>query len=289
MPDIVIASGKGGTGKTTLSTNLAALLAETDEVVLTDLDVEEPNSGLFIRGKETDRMDRFKMIPRWEREPCTLCGLCQKVCNFHAVIKLGREIMVFPELCHGCYACSELCPVNALPMVPVRMGESARYDLGKLTFVESRLDIGQEQAVPLIAQTKEYIDNGFDAGIYRIFDAPPGTSCPVIEATKEADFVILVTEPTPFGLNDLVLAVETMRELGREFAVVINRHGIGNDDVLRYCEAQNIPVLAKLPNDRRAAELYSRGEPIYPSLPEFRKELEKVADRVRALNMGDRT
>ncbi len=144
MIDIVVASGKGGTGKTTVSTNLAALLAEHDPVVLVDLDVEEPNSGPFIKGAiERSRKVRNTMIPEWKPDPCTLCGLCQQVCNFHAVIRLGKEIMIFPELCHGCYACSELCPVAALPMIPVRMGETTRSELGNLTFVESRLDIGQ--------------------------------------------------------------------------------------------------------------------------------------------------
>ncbi len=283
MPDIVIASGKGGTGKTTLSTNLAALLAEEVKVLLVDLDVEEPNSGLFIRGTETGREAKFKMIPLWQADTCTLCGLCQRVCNFHAVIKLGKEIMVFPELCHGCFACSELCPADALPMVPERMGESALYELGNLSFLESRLDIGQEQAVPLIAQTKEYVSDNLSDRSIRIYDAPPGTACPVIEAAKDADFVILVTEPTPFGLSDLKLAVDTMIDLKKEFAVVINRDGIGNSEVADYCRKENIRLLASLPNDRRAAELYSRGEAIYPVLPAFKIELEKIAAYIRAI------
>lgn len=288
MGDIVIASGKGGTGKTTLSTNLAALLAETESVVLVDLDVEEPNSGLFIRGTETSREIKYKQIPQWDSSACTLCGLCQRVCNFHALIKLGKEIMIFPQLCHGCYACSDLCPVEALPMVPVRMGETRRFDLDKLVFIESRLDIGEEQAVPLIAQTKGYVKDTFASYTYRIYDAPPGTSCPVIEAARSADLVILVTEPTPFGLNDLKLAVETIRQMGNPFGVVINRYGVGNDSVDQYCETEHIPVLARLPNDRRAAELYSRGQRIYTELPAFRSELEKVADYIKKLSESKR-
>jgi MinD superfamily P-loop ATPase len=283
MGDIVIASGKGGTGKTTVSTNLAALLAETEPVVLVDLDVEEPNSGLFIRGAETSREIKYKQIPQWDSSVCTLCGLCQRVCNFHALIKLGKEIMVFPQLCHGCFACSDLCPVEALPMVPVRMGETRRFDLEKLVFIESRLDIGEEQAVPLIAQTKSYVKNNFSSYAYRIYDAPPGTSCPVIEAARNADLVILVTEPSPFGLNDLKLAVETIRQMHRPFGVVINRYGVGNDSVDRYCEAEQIPILARLPNDRMAAELYSRGQRIYTELPAFRSELEKIAEYIKNL------
>jgi MinD superfamily P-loop ATPase len=282
MMKIAIASGKGGTGKTLLSTNLAAYLAETQNVVLVDLDVEEPNSGLFIEGEKLLSEDKFKMIPQWTGS-CSLCGLCQEVCNFHAVLRLGTQIMVFPELCHSCYACSELCPDSALPMIPQKMGELNHFSKRNLSFVESRLDIGQEQAVPLIAQTNTYIDQHFSNGFIRIYDSPPGTSCPVIEAVKEADFVILVTEPTPFGLHDLKLAVETVRALHKKFGVVINRYGIGNNDVADYCRAETIPVLAKIPNDRRIAELYSRGEMIYRQAPEVKIQLAAIARYISQL------
>ncbi len=273
---IAIASGKGGTGKTTLSTNLAAYLSEHQKVVLCDLDVEEPNSGLFINGNIVQREDKHKMIPQWKEDDCILCGNCQKVCNFHAVIQLGPSIMVFPELCHSCYACSELCPTSSLPMVRKKMGKLVHYKKDNLHFVESRLDIGEEQAVPLIAQTLKYIDDNFPDEIIKLFDSPPGTSCPVIEATKDADFIILVTEPTPFGLHDLKLAVETMKELGKDFGVVVNRYGIGNDDVLTYCEEENIPVLAKIPNSRKIAELYSSGKLIYKEFSEVKHQLEDI-------------
>jgi len=273
---IAIASGKGGTGKTTLSTNLAAYLSEYDEVVLSDLDVEEPNSGLFITGNIIHREDKYKMIPEWNEDTCILCGNCQKVCNFHAVIQLGSNIMVFPELCHSCYACSELCPTSSLPMVQKKMGELVHYKKDNINFIESRLDIGEEQAVPLIAQTLKFVDDNFSENVVRIFDSPPGTSCPVIEATKDADFIILVTEPTPFGLHDLKLAVETMKELKKHFGVVVNRYGIGNDDVIDYCEDENIPLLAKIPNSRQIAELYSSGKLIYKVIPEVKQQLEKI-------------
>ncbi len=293
---IAIASGKGGTGKTTLSTNLASYLAEQQEVVLTDLDVEEPNSGLFIHQDiENDGValshpviieDKFKMIPEWIEDKCTLCGICQEVCNFHAVIQLGQIIMVFPELCHGCYACSELCPESTLPMVPKKMGELKHFKTGRLNFVESRLIIGEEQAVPLISQTQKYIDEHFDDNTIKIFDSPPGTSCPVIEATKDADFIILITEPTPFGFHDLKLAIETMKELKKDFGVVVNRHGIGNNDVIDYCEKENIPLLAKIPNDRRIAELYSKGQLIYKEVPEVKDELDKIIAHISELKEG---
>lgn len=284
---IAIASGKGGTGKTTLSTNLTALFSETETVVLSDLDVEEPNSGLFIKGELVKEEIKYKMIPEWKEDTCTLCGECQKNCNFHAVIQLGPQILVFPELCHSCYACSELCPTSSLPMISQRMGTLNHSEKGNISFIESRLDIGQEQAVPLIAQTNDYIDKTFDKNIVKIFDAPPGTSCPVIEATKDVDFVILITEPTPFGLHDLKLAVETMKKLKKDFGVVINRYGIGNNDVIDYCENDNIPILAKIPNSRKVAELYSMGKLIYTELHEVKQELQKIRNYILNLKINN--
>jgi MinD superfamily P-loop ATPase len=278
---IAIASGKGGTGKTTLSANLAAFLSETEPVVLADLDVEEPNAGLFIQGKLKNEEVKYKMIPEWNSETCTFCGECQKNCNFHAVIQLGPQILVFPELCHSCYACSELCPTSSLPMVSQRMGELKHYANNNINFIESRLDIGQEQAVPLIGQTIDYIETKYPENILKIYDAPPGTSCPVIEATKDADFIIMVTEPTPFGLHDLKLAVETVKELQKPFAVVINRYGLGDDKVLDYCKENKIPIIAEIPNQRVIAELYSRGELIYKQVPEFKDELFSIGDFIK--------
>lgn len=273
---ISIASGKGGTGKTTLSTNLASLIAEDQEAALIDIDVEEPNSGLFIKSKLVHKEDKFKKIPEWNSETCSLCGNCQEVCNFHSVIKLIDEIIVFPQLCHGCYACSELCPTNSLPMISKKMGELKEFHQDNLTFIESRLVIGEEQAVPLITMTKDYVEEKFRKEYPKIFDAPPGTSCPVIEATKDSDFVILVTEPTPFGLHDLKLSVNMMRELEKKFAVVINRYGIGNDSVVNYCKEENIDLIAKIPNSRKIAELYSAGELLYAKIPEVKTELDKI-------------
>jgi len=282
---IAIASGKGGTGKTTLSTNLAAFFADKEQVVLADLDVEEPNSGLFITGKTKQIDVKYKMIPEWNEDTCILCGKCQENCNFHAVIHLGSQILVFPELCHSCYACSELCETSSLPMIKQRMGELKQIKSGKIDFIESRLDIGQEQAVPLIGQTIHYIESKFPKKTLKIFDSPPGTSCPVIEATKNVDFVILVTEPTPFGLHDLKLAVETMVELGKPHGVVINRYGIGNNDVIDYCKENNIPILAKIPNSRKLAELYSKGELVYKELSEFKEELQKIESYILNLEI----
>ncbi len=278
---VAIASGKGGTGKTMLSTNLAALIAKNDEVILTDLDVEEPNSRIFIQGEIQDKEIKYSYVPEWNESTCSSCGKCQEVCNFNAIIKLADHLIIFPRLCHGCYACSELCPTGSLPMIPQRIGILNIYKKEKITFVESLLDIGQEQAVPLIAQTKEYIDDNFNGDILKLYDSPPGTSCPVIEAIKDSDFVILVTEPTPFGLHDLQLAVETVRKLNISFGVVVNRFGIGNSDVFQYCEKNNIPILAQIPNDRRIATHYSSGHLVYDKIPEVRQELLKISEYIR--------
>jgi MinD superfamily P-loop ATPase len=277
---IAIASGKGGTGKTTLSTNMASYIAQKEKVVLIDLDVEEPNSGLFIKASLLRREAKYKMIPEWSDKNCLSCGICQSVCNFHAIIQLGASILVFPQLCHGCYACAELCPSKALEMVSQKMGELSHYQNGKMDFIESRLEIGQEQATQLISKTKDYIHQNFPEDILQIYDSPPGTSCPVIEAAKDADFVILVTEPTPFGLHDLKLAIETMKELGKDLGVVLNRKGIGNNGVVEYCRREDIPLMAEIPDDRRIAELYSRGELVYPVITEVATQLEKIHDYI---------
>ncbi len=273
---IAIASGKGGTGKTMLSTNLAAYLSESRDVVLADLDVEEPNSNLFIRGNLILQEDKFYEIPEWKQDVCTLCDICHEVCNYNAIIRLDDKIMVFPQLCHSCFACSELCPEDALPMIPHKMGELRFYQSGALAMVESRLDIGQEQAVPLIKQTHRFVDTHFSSGVIQIFDSPPGTSCPVMEAVKPAGFVILVTEPTPFGLHDLSLAVDTMRQLDKDFGVVVNRYGIGNDDVLAYCDKEGVPVLAKIPNSRQIAERYALGKLLYKEIPVVKNALDEL-------------
>lgn len=277
---IAIASGKGGTGKTTLATNLAAYLSEGRNIILADLDVEEPNSGLFIRAEKIFQETRYKMIPTWVENNCTFCGICQDVCNFNAVLNLGSQILIYPELCHSCYACSELCPTEALPMNKQRMGVLTHYKNGNIDFVESLLDIGQEQAVPLIDQTLRYIDKLEGNDNLVIIDSPPGTSCPVIEATKDADKVILVTEPTPFGLHDLKLAVGTMKKLKKDFVVVINRFGIGNAVVEEYCDKNDIRIITSVSDSRQIAELYSKGELVYDKVPGFRKSLDSIKEYI---------
>ncbi|NLN85733.1 MAG: P-loop NTPase, partial [Candidatus Cloacimonetes bacterium] len=222
---LAIASGKGGTGKTTLAVNLALHAANSQKVVLLDLDVEEPNSGIFIKGELKREKQLVRHVPVWEKEACTLCGKCSEVCRFNAVLKLGKHILVMPELCHGCYACSELCLENALPMQESALGRLRHHQIGSLDFVESKMIIGVEMATPLIEQTLAYAEAEIPHASLQIRDCPPGTSCSVINATRDADFALLVTEPTPFGLHDLSLAVQTMRFLKKPMAVVVNRVG----------------------------------------------------------------
>jgi len=287
---IAIASGKGGTGKTTLAVNLSVFLAEkfsgsSQKVLLTDMDVEEPNSGLFIKGKLQHQEVKYRMVPEWDEDRCTLCKRCANVCKFNAIAFLGISVLVFPELCHSCYACSDLCPEDALPMVQRRMGETKIYSLNNhFQFIESRLDIGVEQATPLIEQTRKYIKENYSANEwFTILDSPPGTSCPVMEAVKDADLVVLITEPTPFGFHDLKLAMETMDKLGKPFAVVINKYGIGNDDILNYCREKQIPVIGKIPNMREAAKRYSSGQMMVDEIPEIRQEIENIYQEILKL------
>jgi len=273
---ITIASGKGGTGKTTVSSNLTTYLASLGKkVVLADLDVEEPNSALFIDSTLVNTKVSNKMIPQWNATDCLLCGKCEEVCNFNAILHLPEEIRVFPELCHSCYACSELCPTSSLPMVAEKIGLINEYESELFSMVEGRLDLGQEMSIPLIAQTIEYVDEHFPEHI-KIYDAPPGTSCPVIEASRYSDFVILITEATPFGLNDLKLAVETMKVLNQKVGVIINRYGIGDDGVEKYCQDENIPIITKIKNDREVAKLYSNGELIYNKIEHFKNSLDEI-------------
>lgn len=279
---ITIASGKGGTGKTTLSVNLAAMMSQTYpevETVLTDLDVEEPNSGLFLHGETLEQRGVTREIPQWIQEKCTFCGICRDVCKFNAVAVLPQQVLIFPELCHSCNACVGLCPEDALKMTDHPMGELKHIRSGRLNFVEGELKIGEQQAVPMISETLEYTEKHFSNGTLKLYDAPPGTSCPVIESVKDADYVILVTEPTPFGLHDLKLSVETMRKIGKSFGVVINRDGIGNDATEQYCRDEQIDVIGRIPNMTEIAKKYSRGEMIW-EIPQVKEQMTHILENI---------
>jgi len=282
---VSIASGKGGTGKTTLSVNLAKYLAdiENTDVILTDLDVEEPNSKLFLNTEKVDRFVTYKCVPEWNPDLCSLCGKCQNWCRFNSILKISTTIITFPEMCHSCYACSELCTMDALPMKKTRIGEINHYKDGRLNFIEGRLDTNQEMPTPQIKQTIDYVKS-FNKNHFVVFDAPPGTSCSMVEVTKSSDFVILVTEPTPFGLHDLKIAVETVRDLRKDFAVVINKYGIGNLEVEEYCKNESIKILAKIPHSITVAKHYSQGNLIF-EIPEIKTEIQSVIESVIGINI----
>jgi len=264
--NIAIASGKGGTGKTTIATNLALILADKGNVVqLLDCDVEEPNCHIFMKPEIESSNPVTVSKPEIIKENCTGCGICGEVCEYSAIIVVKGSVLTFPELCHGCGACKLFCPEEAIIEVPREVGIIETGTSNGVAFIQGLLNIGELMSPAVIGGVKKTA-NASDVIIY---DSPPGTSCPVIEAVKDADFVLLATEPTPFGLNDLELAVGMVRALKLPFAVAINRCDIGNDDVKNYCERENINVVLEIPDDRKIAEAYSRGEMIVRTLPEY--------------------
>ena len=264
---ISVASGKGGTGKTLVATNLALALSDKGKVQLLDCDVEEPNAHIFLRIPMNQSQTVFIPIPKVNETKCTYCGKCAEVCAYNAVAVLKNKVLVFPELCHGCGACSYLCPESAITEEGRRIGVVERGDSGNLELIQGRLDVGGPMAPPVIREVKRRIDPTSTV----IIDVPPGTSCPVIEAVNHNDFCLLVTEPTPFGLNDLSLAVEVVTKLGIPCGVVINRDGVGDDKVERYCYEREIPILLRIPLDRNIASLYSKGIPLIEGMPEWGK------------------
>jgi MinD superfamily P-loop ATPase len=279
---IAIASGKGGTGKTTVSVNLARTMG--NHVLLLDCDVEEPNAHLFLKGDKVREEIVTIPIPQVDESLCNSCGECSKFCEYHAIVTFGTAPLIFPEMCHGCGGCTRVCPPKAITEVGRRIGVVETLTSEKITLIGGRLDVGVAMAPPLIRAVKEHLHNNLPA----ILDAPPGTSCPVIATIRDTDMVLLVTEPTPFGLNDLALAVDMVRELKIPFGVIINRMGSGDDRVHHYCEKENIPVLLEIPDDRRIAEAYSRGILMVDALPEYRKLFENLMGKISKFKKKER-
>ncbi|MEW6363469.1 MAG: ATP-binding protein [Acidobacteriota bacterium] len=261
---IAIASGKGGTGKTTVAVNLASV--QRQPVQLMDCDVEEPNCHLFLDGAMRSQEAVEIPVPEVDESLCDGCGECSRLCQYHAIVSLKTKPLLFPELCHGCGGCAKVCPPRAIREVGRRIGVIETSVSNHISLIQGRLDVGVPIAPPLIRAVKARRRSG----MHVILDAPPGTSCPVITTVRDSDVVVLVTEPTPFGLHDLVLAVQLMRELRIPFGVVVNRVGSGDGRVHAFCQAEGIQVLLELPEDRRVAEAYSRGELLSDVLPEYR-------------------
>jgi MinD superfamily P-loop ATPase len=256
--NITVASGKGGTGKTTVAVNLALALNGIRPVQFIDADVEAPNAHLFMNPELDTARDVEKLLPEIDEAACEVCGACAEACEFHALAHLGNHILIYPTLCHGCGRCRLVCPHDAIREVPQRLGVVETGHAGDMPFARGTLDVGQAMATPIIHALKEEID----PDRVTVIDAPPGTGCPTIAALEAADVALLVTEPTPFGLHDLRAAVRVARVLERPMGVIINRDGIGNENVRRFCEDEGIPILMSIAFQREIAAAYAVGTPL---------------------------
>lgn len=276
---IAIASGKGGTGKTTLSVNLALTAGRMPDmkgrVYLLDCDVEEPNAHIFLKVKKLKEKPVNILVPEIMEEKCTAsegCDLCAQFCEFNALVCMGNKPVLLTDLCHGCGGCRRACPKKAIREVPQHIGSVEIFDASGITLVQGKMDIGMTLAPPLIDAVKEEAEG---VGMI-IMDAPPGTTCPVVATLKDSDFVILVTEPTPFGINDLDLAVQVARKMELDFGVVINRATPDNSRAKDYCKKQNIEILAQIPDDREIAKAYASGNTIVETFPHHRQIFEDL-------------
>jgi MinD superfamily P-loop ATPase len=262
---IAVASGKGGTGKTSVAVNLALSLGK---VQVLDCDVEEPNVHILLRPNVADTFPVDLLVPKILAERCDYCGECAKFCQFNALFVAGETAMVFPELCHSCGGCSIVCPRDAIIEEPRQIGRIIKGEAGDIDLVYGEINVGEALAVPVIAAVKGHSDE--DRMV--ILDSAPGSACPLVETVHGVDFCLLVTEPTPFGLHDLQVAVEVIQILGIPMGVVVNFAGIGDRDVYDFCEDQGIPIMMEIPFDRKIAELYSRGIPFVEEMPEWRQK-----------------
>lgn len=277
---ISVASGKGGTGKTTVAVNLALSI---NNVQFLDCDVEEPNAHIFLKPQIKEQKKAYIPVPEIDESKCNYCGKCATVCVYNAIAVLPSQngekgtTLVFAHLCHGCGACSALCPEKAIKEANREIGVVESGNCEKIEFVHGKLNIGEAMSPPLIRQVKEHINLKKTV----IIDVPPGTSCPVVTSVRGSDFCVLVTEPTPFGLNDLILAVEVLRKLKIPFGVVINRADLGNNKTEEYCQQEKIPVLMRIPFKKEIAMAYSKGEPMIKAFPEYKKDFQSLFNIIK--------
>jgi MinD superfamily P-loop ATPase len=278
---IVVASGKGGVGKTLVATNLASIASRREGARLYDLDVEAPDCHLFFEAAPDAAAEVVTvetMLPRVDETRCTHCGVCSEVCEFHAIVSLPDRVLVFPELCRGCGGCRLLCPEGAVLEGSKEIGTVSVSRRGGLTLISGRLRVGETATTALIRQTKTV---GEGSGGLALYDAPPGTSCPVIEAVKDADYVVVVTEPTPFGLHDFGLLADTLSLLGRPFGVVVNKAVAGDERIEDRCRERGIEVLLRLPERSEIAAAYSRGDLVADAIPGMAGWFEEALATVR--------
>jgi MinD superfamily P-loop ATPase len=283
---ITVASGKGGTGKTTVACSLA--LALRDQIpVLLDCDVEAPNAHLALHPDLSERQTVSISIPEVQPELCNACGRCAEVCPFHAIVMLGKKVLVFPELCHGCGSCSRNCPEGAIVEVekPIGIIEGGKSAAG-FPFAHGILNIGEPMAVPIIRKLKDWKPASDDTLVIR--DAPPGTACPVVETLRGADFALMVTEPTPFGLHDLRLAVDVAQAIGVPAGVVINRDGVGDNAVDEFCRETGMPILMRIPLAREIGAAIARGQSLVDAFPEYRPRFQELFASIQTHMQGTR-
>jgi len=274
---IAVASGKGGTGKTTVATNLAYVASLADRTVsYVDCDVEEPNGHLFLKPDWLIRRPVTRLVPQVDESKCTHCGACGEICQFSAIAPLGTVILVYPELCHSCGGCTLVCSAGAITETLREIGVLEMGWSQNVQFAHGVLNVGEAMSPPLIRQVK----SALPMTNLTLIDAPPGTSCPVIESVIGADLLLLVTEPTPFGLHDLKLAVDMGRALRLPLGVVVNRADTGDGHTLEYCQANRLPILAEIPDDRGVAEAYSRGILASQVSDEYRERFTQLLARI---------
>ncbi len=271
---ICVASGKGGTGKTTVAVNLARTVE--GEVALLDCDVEEPNTNLFLKGELKEKERATVSVPQVNEELCDGCRKCSEFCEYKAIVVIEKIPMLFYELCHSCGGCSRICPTGAIKEVPREIGVIETYKRDNITLFQGRINVGVATSPPLIKQVKKKAKGHHIA----ILDAPPGTSCPAVTTLKGCDFALLVTEPTPFGLNDLILAVEVTKELGVPAGVVVNRCDIGDRRVYDYCKTQEIPILMEIKHSIDIAKYYSEGHLLVDKDEELRSQFRELYHKI---------
>jgi len=276
---ISVASGKGGTGKTLVATSLALSLRNRKPVQLLDCDVEEPDAHIFLKPSLNHKQVVSIPIPQLDEAKCTYCGKCAEVCAYNAIAVIGEKILIFPELCHGCGACTYLCPEGALSEINKEIGVLETGQSQGIEFTQGKLTVGEAMAPPVIREVKKHINQEWLV----IIDVSPGTSCPVVEAVRGSHFCLLVTEPTPFGLNDLALTVDMLSKLDIPCGVVINRDGAGHSKVEEYCHQKGIPILLRIPLDIEIAQLYSRGITLVEGIPQWRGAFIKLYNDIEQI------
>ncbi|MGM0613072.1 MAG: ATP-binding protein [Bacteroidota bacterium] len=277
---IAVASGKGGTGKTTVAVNLFSVIQNQEErnYVLADCDVEEPNAHVFLNGEHEWSENVTTPIPSIDKDKCVYCGKCAEICAFNAImfVKPISHIQVLPDLCKSCGACTWACPYDAINEIPKKLGVLNQYKLDKNNLLEGMLDIGSPFSVPVIKELKKKAED-YELVIY---DSPPGTSCPVMETIHDVDFVVVVAEPTPFGVADLKLMIETLKQMDKQAGVVINRSTSDNHLIYEYLEQENLPVMMEIPFERQLAEQYSNGLLFAEQSDIYREKFENLFDSI---------